>query len=460
MYVLICSIAGVEPKYKIAENAAFKRKDQYWKAFWLVASEKFAELETPANNSVRREAIQDEAVSFVKLAQDVTSFFAPINSPHLTGTPTVPTALQDNNTEQIANTAFVKNNLENYVEKDSSGYIKSASTEENTLTLIKGDNTTVVFTPTGGGSGSTVSWEDIISKPTFATVATSGSYTDLSNKPTIPVVPTNVSSFTNDAGYITGVAWGDVTSKPSFATVATSGSYNDLSDKPTIPSAYSLPTASANDLGGIKVGTNLSIDGNGVLSATDTTYSAGTGLSLSGTTFSNDGVLSVTEGSANGTISVDGADVAVTGLGSAAYTDSTGYVTTNATQNITARKTFTVSPHIRSTYTKGNSLTSTVYPMWISVLEAGFGTDAKNRLSSIHTTINSSGDVSVGLYSYKNTAGATTATSLNLVYPNSGTPYATCPTPAATSNTNQIATTAWVRTLVNSALTANNLSTI
>lgn len=37
----------------------------------------------------------------------------------------------------------------------------------------------------------------------LATVATSGSYDDLSNKPTIPTVPTNVSEFTNDAGYIT-----------------------------------------------------------------------------------------------------------------------------------------------------------------------------------------------------------------------------------------------------------------
>ena len=37
----------------------------------------------------------------------------------------------------------------------------------------------------------------------LATVATSGSYNDLSNKPTIPTVPTNVSAFTNDAGYIT-----------------------------------------------------------------------------------------------------------------------------------------------------------------------------------------------------------------------------------------------------------------
>ena len=39
---------------------------------------------------------------------------------------------------------------------------------------------------------------------------------------------------------------------------------------------YSLPTASASTLGGVKVGTNLSIDGDGVLSATDTTYSEAT----------------------------------------------------------------------------------------------------------------------------------------------------------------------------------------
>lgn len=37
----------------------------------------------------------------------------------------------------------------------------------------------------------------------LATVATSGSYNDLSNTPTIPTVPTNVSAFVNDAGYLT-----------------------------------------------------------------------------------------------------------------------------------------------------------------------------------------------------------------------------------------------------------------
>jgi hypothetical protein len=53
----------------------------------------------------------------------------------------------------------------------------------------------------------------------------------------------------------------------SLSTVATSGDYNDLANKPSIVGSYTLPTASASTLGGIKVGTNLSIDGSGVLSA-------------------------------------------------------------------------------------------------------------------------------------------------------------------------------------------------
>lgn len=44
-------------------------------------------------------------------------------------------------------------------------------------------------------------YNDLTNKPTLF----SGDYNDLENKPTIPVVPTNISSFTNDTGYITGL---------------------------------------------------------------------------------------------------------------------------------------------------------------------------------------------------------------------------------------------------------------
>ena len=40
-------------------------------------------------------------------------------------------------------------------------------------------------------------------KENLALVAVTGSYNDLIDKPTIPTVPTAVSAFTNDAGYVT-----------------------------------------------------------------------------------------------------------------------------------------------------------------------------------------------------------------------------------------------------------------
>ena len=65
------------------------------------------------------------------------------------------------------------------------------------------------------------------------------------------------------------------------------------------------------------------------IAATDTTYTGSNGITLSGTNFTNSGVRSIATGTANGTISVNtngtAANVAVKGLGSAAYTNSTAY---------------------------------------------------------------------------------------------------------------------------------------
>ena len=141
----------------------------------------------------------------------------------------------------------------------------------------------------------------------LATVATSGSYNDLSDKPVIPTVPTNVSAFTNDAGYLTEhqsldnyynktqtdnllagkqhtlTAGANITiennvisatgsgepadltnyytktetntllnakaDSNSLATVATSGNYNDLTNKPTIPTVPTNVSAFVNDAG-------------------------------------------------------------------------------------------------------------------------------------------------------------------------------------------------------------------
>lgn len=94
----------------------------------------------------------------------------------------------------------------------------------------------------------------------LATVATSGSYNDLSDKPVIPEIPTNVSAFTNDAGYLTehqslanyynksqtdNLLNGKV-NIGSLATVATSGSYNDLTNKPDLSTKQDVLVSGVN----------------------------------------------------------------------------------------------------------------------------------------------------------------------------------------------------------------------
>ena len=91
--------------------------------------------------------------------------------------------------------------------------------------------------------------------------ATSGK-AQILNKPTIPTVPTNVSAFNNDAGYLTSHQ--DITGKQDkitstnklpaanvsgLATVATSGDYDDLTNKPSIPTVPTNVSAFNNDAG-------------------------------------------------------------------------------------------------------------------------------------------------------------------------------------------------------------------
>lgn len=115
-------------------------------------------------------------------------------------------------------------------------------------------------------------------------------------------------------GYLTSVpaqTWGSITGKPTFATVATSGSYNDLTNKPTIPSLSgyatqnwvtsqgyltSIPAATSSTYGGIQIGYTTSgknyavqlSNGKAYVNVpwtdTNTTYTSGTNISISGTT--------------------------------------------------------------------------------------------------------------------------------------------------------------------------------
>lgn len=100
--------------------------------------------------------------------------------------------------------------------------------------LIAGDNITIkddVISATGGGGSveqQQTDWDQtdesaidyIKNKPALSLVAISGLYNDLRNKPIIPTVPTNVSAFTNDAGYITATDVADKQDKMPIVQVA------------------------------------------------------------------------------------------------------------------------------------------------------------------------------------------------------------------------------------------------
>ena len=165
----------------------------------------------------------------------------------------------------------------------------------------------------------------------LASVATSGSYSDLSNKPTIPVVPTNVSAFINDAGYLTqhqslddyakktdvntalanklGIndtaaaaikddagntisttyaSKADVSALLSTKLGVTATAYaatrdgagnnivNTYAKKTDIPSAYTLPNATSSTLGGVKIGSNISV-ADGTISITKSNVTSALG---------------------------------------------------------------------------------------------------------------------------------------------------------------------------------------
>lgn len=117
----------------------------------------------------------------------------------------------------------------------------------------------------------------------FANVAFSGAYDDLTGK---PAIPSRTSDLANNSGYITSSALNGYvksvngTSPDSNGNVSISVSGGGSSGG----SNYTLPTASNSTLGGVKVGSGLTINTSGVLSAdvtasTLTAYAKTTDLS-------------------------------------------------------------------------------------------------------------------------------------------------------------------------------------
>jgi hypothetical protein len=143
--------------------------------------------------------------------------------------------------------------------------------------LFSGNYSDLVGAPVLAAVATSGAYADLTGTPVLAAVATSGSYNDLIekpvipaaqvnsdwdaitgvaqilNKPTIPTVPTNVSAFINDAGYLDAA---------DIAPVGLSGNYADLINKPDLsPLATAIQNASnvgtGTPLFSGKTGTNL-----------------------------------------------------------------------------------------------------------------------------------------------------------------------------------------------------------
>lgn len=224
-------------------------------------------------------------------------------------------------------------------------------------------------------------------------------------------------------GYLTSVpaqTWGSITGKPTFATVATSGSYNDLTNKPTIPSLSgyatqnwvtnqgyltSIPAATSSTYGGIQIGYTTSgrnyavqlSNGKAYVNVpwtdTNTTYSAGTNISISGTTINCTYTLPTASSSVLGGVKV-GSNITLSSgtisLSKSNVTSALGYTPAN-TSDIPEIPSALPNPHALTingiSYT-GSLAVSVTTPKILS------------------TTILSSSTVSAG-YSYNNTASRT-----------------------------------------------------
>ena len=104
-------------------------------------------------------------------------------------------------------------------------------------------------------------------------------------------------------------------------TAAERAVWDAKANKSDIPTKLPADGGNADTVNGHTV--NADVPANAKFTDTDTKYSAGKGISISGTTISNSGVRLVSTGKTNGTVAVDvngvESDAAVKGLNSAAY---------------------------------------------------------------------------------------------------------------------------------------------
>lgn len=143
--------------------------------------------------------------------------------------------------------------------------------------------------------------------------------------------------------------------------------------------------------------------------ATNTTYTAGAGISLSNTTFSNSGVRSISTGSANGTISVNtggtAKDISVYGLKALAFKGSLTYTDVGAAKSDHTHSNYASSVGVTGT---GNAITAISQSG--NKITATKGSTFLTTHQDISGKANLSGAIFTGAVAITNTTASTSTT--------------------------------------------------
>lgn len=276
----------------------------------------------------------------------------------LTGTPTIPS-----NTNELTNGA---------------GFITSSA--------LSGYATESYVT--SRGYLTSVSWNDIQSKPSFATVATSGSYADLTNKPTLfsgsytdltnkptlfsgsyadltnkPTIPTNTNELTNGAGYITSSALTGYATESYVTTQGyiTSAALSGYALTSSIPTDISDLTDTQGLLGQGGGGSGTTVITNNIenpfsfsVAGDDSTLrEISNGESIR---FAGAGGITITTDE-EGKITITGTTVDLTGYATENYVTSQGYITSTALTGYATESYVTTQGYITSAALTGYALT-------------------------------------------------------------------------------------------------------
>ena len=160
----------------------------------------------------------------------------------LANKPKIPTK-----TSELTNDSnFVSNT--SYATASTGGVVKVGSG----LSITNG-----VLSTTGGGVADAVEWDNVLNKPTFSTVATSGSYNDLSNKPTIPTVNNGTLTIQKNGTSVTTFTANQSSNATANITVPTTVA--ELSDASTYVTQNNLTTQLANKQNVLTAGDHINI---------------------------------------------------------------------------------------------------------------------------------------------------------------------------------------------------------